>query len=147
MQRDSPKPTRVASQNRRPGRSRLADARNSEKKTPNGTKTAIFEIVSTGPCPVFWNIREKSSVRLCPALCFMSPKYRITTAVSSRNRATKTVKPQAIAPYTEHFFRIRRKTVNANDTTPITTQCSHGTWERMPWTSSTLTANSLTSKS
>ena len=109
-----------------------ASAKNSPRKNPNGTKTAMFESVSTGPCPLFRNMREKSSVRSCPAACFMIPQYRIPTAVSSRNRPMKTVSPKAIAPYTEHFFRIRRMTVNANDTTPITAQCVHGTWERMP---------------
>ena len=44
----------------------------------------------------------------------------------------KTVRPKAVAPYTEHLFRIRRITVNANDTTPITAQCSQGIWEKMP---------------
>ena len=112
MQRDSPKPARVTRPSLRLGRSRLADARNSERKNPNGTKTAMFESVSTGPCPLFRNMREKSSVRSCPAACFMIPKYRIPTAVSSRNRPIKTVSPKATAPYTEHFFRIRRMTRN-----------------------------------
>ena len=108
-----------------------ASAKNSPRKNPNGTKTAMFESVSTGPRPLFWNMREKSSVRLCPAECFMIPKYRIPTAVSSRNRPMKTVSPKAIAPYTEHFFRDKRMTVKANDTSPIAAQCVQGTRERM----------------
>ena len=127
IQRDSPKPARVARPSRRPGRSRLADARNSERKSPNGTKTATLQRLSACPRPVFWNIREKSSVRLCPVVCFIIPQYRIPTAVSSKNRPMKTVSPNAIAQYTNHFLRIRRIIVTANDTTNIATQCHQGT--------------------
>ena len=111
---------------------RFNDARNSARKNPNGTKAAMFAMLSTCLCPPFWDRRAKSSVRLCPEECGVIPKYRITTAASSRNRPMKTVRPKAIAPYIEHLFRIRRITVNANDTPPITAQCPQGIWERMP---------------
>ena len=132
MQSERQKAAKVTSPTRRQKPVRFNEASHSPQNNPNGTNTAMFERDSTGPCPLFWNMREKSSVRLCPAECFMIPKYRIPTAVSNRNRTTKTVRPKAIAPYTEYFFRIRRITVNANDTTPITAQCDQGTWERMP---------------
>lgn len=131
MQSERPKAAKVTSPARRQEPVRFDDASHSPRKNPNGTKTAMFESVSTGPCPLFRNMREKSSVRSCPAACFMIPKYRIPTAASSRNRPMKTVSPKAIAPYTEHFFRIKRMTVNANDTTAITAQCVQGTWERI----------------
>ena len=118
MQSERPKAAKVTSPTRRQEPVRFDDASHSPRKSPNGTKTATLQRLSIGPCPVFWDMREKSSVRLCPVLCFRSPRYRIPTAVSSRNRPIKTVKPQATAPYTEHFFRISRMTVNANDTTP-----------------------------
>ena len=44
----------------------------------------------------------------------MIPKNRIPIAVSSKNRPMKTVRPKAIAPYTEHFFLLRRMIVNTN---------------------------------
>ena len=131
MQSDKPKAAKVTSPTRHLKIVRFKDASHAPRKNPNGTKTAMFERVSTGPCPLFWNMREKFSVRLCPEECFMIPKYRIPIAVSSRNRPMKTVSPKAIAPYTGHFFRIRRRAANANDTPPITAQCVHGTWERM----------------
>ena len=112
MQSERPKAAKVTSPTRRQEPVRFDDASHSPRKNPNGTKTAMFESVSNVPRPLFWNMREKSSVRSCPAACFMIPKYRIPTAVSSRNRPMKTVSPKAIAPYTEHFFRIRRMTRN-----------------------------------
>ena len=125
MQSERPKAAKATSPTRRQEPVRFDDTSHSPRKNPNGTKTAMFESVSTGPCPLFWNRRGKSSVRLCPKECGVIPRYRITTAASSTNRPTKTVRPIATAPYTGHFFRIRRITVNANDTTPITAPPVH----------------------
>ena len=135
MQNDNPKAANTTQPTRRqePVPVRFNEARKSARKNPNGTKAAMFAMLSICLCPPFWNRRAKSSVRLCPEECGVIPKDRITTAASSRNRPMKTVRPKAIAPYAEHFFRTKRITVNANDTPPITAQCSQGIWERMPW--------------
>ena len=128
MQSERPKAAKVTRSTRRQEAVRFDDASHSPRKNPNGTKTTMFERVSTGPCPLFRNMREKSSVRLCPAACFMIPQYRIPTIVSSRNRPMKTVSPKAIAPYTEHFFRIRRMTRNR----PLSFRPSASEWRSLP---------------
>ena len=124
MQSERPKAANKTQPTRRqePVPVRFNEARDSARKNPNGTKAVMFEIFSAGPCPLFRKMRERSSVRLQPEVCGVIPKYRITTTASSRNRPMKTVRPKAIAPYTEHFFRIRKITVNANDTKHMTTQ-------------------------
>ena len=132
MQSDKQKAAKVTSPIRRQEPVRFNVARNSARKNPNGTKAAMFAIISKCIRPLFWNRRENSSVRLYPEECGVIPRYRIKTVVTSKNRPMKTVRHKAIAPYTEHFFRIRGITVNVNDTTPITTQCPQGIWERMP---------------
>ncbi len=131
MQSEKPKAVKVASPIRRQESVEFNDTKKSAKKNPNGTKMAMLEKISIGPCSFSWYLLDKSSARFCPVPCFIIPKYRIPTAVSSRNRPMKTVSPKAIAPYTEHFFRTTRITVNADDITPITAQCVQGTWERM----------------
>ena len=98
------------------------------QKEPERHKDGDVRERLDGPCPLFRNMREKSSVRSCPAACFMIPKYRIPTAVSSRNRPMKTVSPKAIAPYTEHFFRIRRMTRNR----PLSFRPSASEWRSLP---------------
>ena len=140
MESDNPKAANTTQPTRRkePMPVRFKDARNSARKNPNGTNAAMFAMLSTCLCPLFWNRRAKSSVRLCPEEWGVIPRYRITTAASSTNRPTKTVRPIATAPYTEHFFRIRRITVNANDTPPITAQCPQEICERMPQSMSIL---------
>ena len=63
MQRERPKPAKVASPSQRPALNRLADARNSEKERPKGMKAAMFEVISAGPSPFFRNNLEKSKRR------------------------------------------------------------------------------------
>ena len=63
MQRERPKPAKVASPSRRPALNRLADARNSERKRPKGMKAAMLEIISAGPRPILQNNLEKSNPR------------------------------------------------------------------------------------
>ena len=75
MQSDKPKAASTTQPTRRqePVPVRFNEASDSARKKPNGTKTAMFEILSAGPCPVFRNRRERSSVRLQPEVWGVIP--------------------------------------------------------------------------
>lgn len=66
MESDKQKAANTIQPIRRQESSRFVDATNSPRKNPKGTKAAMFEILSAGPCPLFRKMREKSSVRLFP---------------------------------------------------------------------------------
>ena len=126
MQRDSPKPARVASPSRRPGRSRLADARNSERKKPKGTKTNTFKMISLRPGSPPRNIRKKPETMSTPCPWGIIPLNRTITAISKMTNPTNSVSHNAIVPYTETLFRINRITGTSKDKTHNAAQCSQG---------------------
>ena len=69
MQRDSPKPAKVANPNRRLMLNRLSEAKNSARKNPNGTKTIRLEITSLRALSLPWSSRFSANPKLDPNLC------------------------------------------------------------------------------
>ena len=66
MQSNKVKAAKVTSPTRRQKPVRYNDARNSHRKDPNGSKAAIIAMLLICLCPLLWNRRVKSSVRVYP---------------------------------------------------------------------------------
>lgn len=129
MQRERPKAAKATSPIRRQEPDRFNNARNSARKNPNGTKAAMIAMLSTCICPLFWDRREKCSVRLYPEESGVIPQIsnhdsRIRHEQAHENRQP----PSNSAIVHRALLRNQNKTCNANDINPITTNApkEHG---------------------